>query len=92
LKLCTVLLYAAGYRPEHSLAHYRTLAALPFILGDSRKEDSDYLETCRRKRNVVEYDRVGGITDDDAVELADFAEQLRNEALSWLRKNHPDLI
>lgn len=92
LKLCTVLLCAAGYRPEHLLAHYRTLAALPLVLGDSRKEDADYLETCRRKRNVVEYDRVGGITDDDAVELADFAEQLRIEALSWLRKNHPDLI
>ena len=29
LKLCTILLYASGYRPEKNLAHYRTLAALP---------------------------------------------------------------
>ncbi len=92
LKLCTVLLYAAGYRPERSLAHYRTLAALPIILGDSRKEDSDYLEVCRRKRNVVEYDRIGGITDNDAEELADFTEQLRKDTLFWLQKNHPDLL
>ena len=31
LKLCTILLYASGYRPEKNLAHYRTLAALPLI-------------------------------------------------------------
>lgn len=29
LKLCTVLLNAAGYRPSQNLAHYRTLQALP---------------------------------------------------------------
>jgi hypothetical protein len=33
LKLCTILLYAEGYRPEKQLAHYRTLQALPVILG-----------------------------------------------------------
>jgi hypothetical protein len=29
LKLCTILVYSAGYRPEKTLAHYRTLQALP---------------------------------------------------------------
>src|SRR5690242_19109513 len=56
LKLCTILLYASGYKPEKNLAHYRTLQALPLILGDSRKGDAEYLENCRTKRNVVEYD------------------------------------
>ena len=41
LKLCTILLSAEGYRPEKALAHYRTLQALPLILGSSRKEDAD---------------------------------------------------
>src|SRR5271169_3465344 len=36
LKLCTILLYAEGYRPEKNLAHYRTLQALPLILGTGR--------------------------------------------------------
>src|ERR1700722_13302079 len=49
LKLCTILLYACGYRPEKSLAHFRTLAALPQILGSDRQHDADYLETCRVK-------------------------------------------
>jgi hypothetical protein len=56
LKLCTILLHASGFRPEKTLAHYRTLAALPLILGSMRQSDADYLETCRTKRNTAEYD------------------------------------
>jgi hypothetical protein len=41
LKLCTILLYAEGYRPEKNLAHYRTLQALPLIMGPKRKDDAD---------------------------------------------------
>jgi hypothetical protein len=59
LKLCTVLLYAEGYRPSRELQHYRTLAALPEILGEARKGDAKYLDDCRKKRNIVEYDYVG---------------------------------
>lgn len=59
LKLCAVLLYAEGFRPAHDSAHCRTLAALPLVLGHIHNDDADYLETCRRRRNTVEYDRVG---------------------------------
>ena len=60
LKLCTVMLYAAGYRPEKSLAHYRTLMSIEFTIGPHRKEDAIYLDACRAKRNTVEYDNIGG--------------------------------
>ena len=36
LKLCTILLYAEGYRPEKTLQHYRTIQALPLILGNTQ--------------------------------------------------------
>lgn len=49
LKLCTVLLHSSGYRPEKNLAHYRTLQALPEILGDNHRANADYLDTCRKK-------------------------------------------
>ena len=62
LKLCTVLMYSEGYRPDRNLAHYRTLQSLPLILGADRKDDAAYLDTCRTKRNTVEYDMVGGAT------------------------------
>lgn len=92
LKLCSILLYAEGYRPPQNLAHYRTLQALPLILGAERKGDADYLDMCRSKRNTAEYDYVGGITENDAVELIDFAEHLAEDVMNWLRANYPNLI
>jgi hypothetical protein len=92
LKLCTILLYASGYRAERALQHYRTIQAMPLILGKGRKEDAKYLDTCRIKRNVVEYDYVGGATADDANELVGFAEDLREDVLLWLRNNYPQLL
>ncbi|MBK8036137.1 MAG: hypothetical protein IPK22_03250 [Verrucomicrobiaceae bacterium] len=77
LKLCTILLYASGYRPEKNLAHYRTLQALPLILGTDRDDDADYLDTCRSKRNTAEYDVAGTVSQSEADELRDFAVTLK---------------
>jgi len=92
LKLCTILLQASGYRAEKSLQHYRTIHSLPIILGSNRKKDAEYLEACRKKRNIVEYDYVGGATKDDVKELITFAKELRKDVVEWLRKNHPQLL
>jgi len=54
LKLCTILMYTQGYRPEKSLAHYMTLMALPLILGCGRDDDAIYLDVSRTTRNIVE--------------------------------------
>jgi hypothetical protein len=91
LKLCTILLHASGYRPEKTLQHYRAIAALPEILGEQWKDEADYLETCRRKRNIAEYDRAGVVTNQDASELAAFCKELRQEVLAWLDENHSQL-
>lgn len=90
LKLCTILLYAEGYRPERTLQHYRTIQCLPLILGEDRKNDAEYLDACRSKRNRVEYDYVGGASDGDAEELLAFTRALREDVLSWLRAKHPE--
>ena len=92
LKLCTVLLYAQGYKAERSLQHYRTIQALPLILGSERKNDADYLDSCRTKRNIVEYDYVGGATRDNALELIEFVKDLKGDVESWLEKNYPELF
>src|SRR5438046_9387631 len=51
LKLCTILLHASGYRPEKSLVHYRTLQALPLMLGYHRQAAANSLDACRNKWN-----------------------------------------
>lgn len=91
LKLCTVLLYAEGFRPENSLAHYRTIQALSEVLGTSYKKDVDYLESCRVKRNKAEYDVVGQVTPNEAQELLEFVIELESTVTTWLRKNHKQL-
>lgn len=91
LKLCTVLLYCEGYRPEKNLAHYRTLQALPLMLGSDRQNDAEYLDRCRSKRNITEYDSIGQISSEEAAELLTFARELRTQVIDWLKEKHPDL-
>lgn len=92
LKLCTILLYAEGYRTERTLQHYRTIFAMPEILGKDTKDDALYLDTCRKKRNIVEYDQIGIISDTEAEELLRFARILRDKVIVWLKENHSQLI
>jgi hypothetical protein len=91
LKLCTVLLYAEGYRPENQLAHFRTIAALPLVLGPARKADADYLEACRVKRNKVEYDTIDQATPEQAAELVKFVVELREEVKAWMKEKRPEV-
>ncbi|MFH1266024.1 MAG: hypothetical protein ABIK89_09865 [Planctomycetota bacterium] len=91
LKLCMILLRSEGYRPSQGLQHYRTIAAMPLILGTSRKDDALYLDACRKKRNTVEYDYVGGASEDDARELLEFARGFKKDVLEWLEQNHREL-
>jgi hypothetical protein len=91
LKLCTMLLHASGYRPEHTLHHYRTIGALPLILGQERESDVRFLDSCRLKRNTVEYQRAGAATADEAAELIKVASELRAAVLAWLKREHPEL-
>ena len=92
LKLCTILLYAEGFKAEKTLQHYRTIQALPLILGKKRNADAVYLDSCRSKRNIVEYDYVGGVTGHDADELIEFVKELKADVLEWLNNNHPELV
>lgn len=92
LKLCTILLFAEGFRPERALAHYRTLQALPLILGNEHQDDAAYLDSCRAKRNLVEYDMAGRTSSDEANELIGFAKDLHVDVKAWLKKEHPSLL
>lgn len=91
LKLCTILLYVEGFRAERTLQHYRTIQALSVILGKERAEDVTYLDTCRNKRNIVEYDYIGGVTEEDANELIEFAGELKKDVMKWLKEKYPAL-
>lgn len=92
LKLATIMLYAAGFKPEKNLAHYRTLLAIEFTIGVHRKDDAAYLDACRVKRNIVEYDNIGGASHAEAIELLDFVKELKKEVLEILAEKYPVLL
>lgn len=92
LKLCTILLLAEGYKSERNLQHYRTIQALPLILGSAKKGDAQYLDSCRAKRNIAEYDRIGAVSETEADELVDFVKTFKDEVINWINKHHPELI
>jgi hypothetical protein len=46
----------------------------------------------RKKRNINGYDHAGLISDQEAKEMVDLANRLRQEVEEWLHENHMDLM
>jgi len=91
LQLATVVLYAAGYRAGRGESkHYRVIQALPLAMGPQFSTIRDYLDNCRRKRNVSEYDAVGTVSEKEAEDLLRTVREFKIEVESWLKKNHPE--
>jgi hypothetical protein len=92
LQLVTVVLYAAGYRTGMGESkHYRVIQALPLVMGPQFSTIRDYLENCRRKRNVSEYDAAGTISGKEAEDLLRTVQEFKIEVVSWLKENHPEI-
>jgi len=93
LQLATLVLLAAGYRTGRGESkHYRVIQALPLVMGSNYNVVRDYLDNCRRKRNVSEYDATGTISEKEMNDLLALVLNFKNQVEEWLRKNHPDLI
>ncbi len=48
-------------------------------------------DRCRVKRNSLQYNRAGVITDTEALELLDEAKSFVQDAREWIRENYPEL-
>ena len=90
--LCTVALYAAGYRAERDSNHYYTIGALGYILGSDAGDLPRLLESCRKKRNIATYESVGAVSADEANELLHAAAELRGKVIRWLTAEHGELL
>jgi uncharacterized protein (UPF0332 family) len=92
LQLATAVLRASGYRTAGGGHHWITFQALPHVMGDSEQDRADYFDSCRRKRNIADYDAAGEIADSEVQELYDEANAFRRTVQNWLCSNHPDLV
>lgn len=87
LKLITILVRGSSIRVKSGSHHMNTIALLPEVLGNSYIDDRNYLDSCRRKRNAVEYDYAGGVTEIEVKELQDFVVELKAKVQEWCIEN-----
>jgi hypothetical protein len=91
LQLATIVLRASGYRTSGATHHWTTIQLLPEIMGESELARADYLDACRRKRNIADYDAAGMVSDSEAQEILDEVKGFRDDVARWLRTNYPGL-
>jgi hypothetical protein len=91
LQLSEIALACAGYRVSATLPghHQTTFEAAGLVLGPAARQLTDYFETCRRKRKVIDYDSADVTTESQAAELLEKANQYQKLVEGWIAKNHP---
>lgn len=92
LQLATIPLCCCGYRARGEGSHFTTFQTLSATMGPDQSQRVAYLNSCRRKRNVAEYDRAGEVSQQEVEDLLAEAKAFRKEVEEWLWHNHPNLI
>lgn len=92
LQLSKMAIACAGYRVVTGVGHHqKTFEASKTALGKSGEQLADYFETCRRKRNFIDYDHAEVVTDTEADELLERAQEFQVLVETWIETNHPAL-
>lgn len=89
LQSATAALAAAGYRAGHESHHYYVVRSLAHTIRADAKLVAQ-LDGFRKKRNVAGYERVGAVSDREAAEMSQLAQELRRRVEKWIRAEHPD--
>jgi hypothetical protein len=91
LQAATAALAAQGYRAGREAHHYRVIQSLELTIGADPQTVTE-LDAFRKKRNIGGYERAGVTSDQEAEEMINLAEMLRQSVVDWLQVNHPDLL
>ena len=89
-----MVLACTGYRVASSKGghHATNFEAAGLILGLTHQALIDYFDTCRQKRNQVNYDHAGLTSDAEALELVERAHEFRALVEGWIKVTHPNLL
>jgi uncharacterized protein (UPF0332 family) len=90
LQLSKMAIACAGYRVTSGARHHqKTFEAVKATLGKQSERLADYFETCRRKRNLIDYDASEVATETEAEELLLKAQEFQTMVENWIAKHHP---
>ena len=90
LQLSKMAIACEGFRVAVGAGHHqKTFEAVKTALGNASAEMfADYFETCRRKRNNIDYDAAEVVTETEAKELLEKAREFQTLVEDWISKDH----
>jgi hypothetical protein len=88
----TIILRAHGVRVKRDRFHERTFAALRQLGLPGLSDRALYYDDCRRKRNALDYDSAGDVSNAEAQELVKEAARFAQAVREWLQTTHPALL
>jgi hypothetical protein len=92
LQAANMAIACAGYRVTAKTGHHKvTVEAITLAVGAGVSAYGDYFETCRRKRNVIDYTRSHVATDSEAAEIVNKAQEFYELVEGWIRSKFPAL-
>ncbi len=91
LQLSKIAIVCAGYRISSGAGHHqKTFEAVKTAIDSPEVETlADYFDTCRRKRNNIDYDGSEIVTETETTELLEKANKFRDVVEAWITKEHP---
>lgn len=91
LQLAKMTIACAGYRVVGQGHHLTTFEALELAMGRTVAPLASYFDTCRRKRNMLDYDMANVATETEVNELLEKAEQFRQLVERWVAQHDSQL-
>ena len=91
LQLAKMAIACAGYRVVGSGHHQTPFKAVQLALGPGVTNLASYFDTCRRKRNILDYDSAQVVTETEAKELVEKADESRTLVEKWMAQHHARL-
>src|SRR4029450_2653372 len=85
LQAANMAIACAGYRVTAKTGHHKvTVEAITLAVGAAVSAYADYFETCRRKRNAIDYTRSHVATDTEADEIVKKAREFHDLVETWI--------
>jgi hypothetical protein len=89
LQASKICIACSGYRVTAKAGHHAvTFEAASLAIGTKISVYTDYFDTCRRKRNVIDYDNSSVATETEAKELLQKAKQFNTLVEKWVAVNY----
>jgi hypothetical protein len=89
LQMAKMATACAGYRVVGQGHHVTTFEAVELTMGHGVAPLASYFETCRRKRNMLDYDMANVATETEVRELLEKAQAFQQLVEQWIAQQFP---